>query len=483
MTILNPLASGTFSANLIENLTADVNSVDKKLSGVMPLSTELDAFLARLALIDSAKESIDLQYYIYHGDLTGHALTWALVNAAKRGVKVRLLLDDMNTSRNDEGMSALDQHINIEVRLFNPFAFRYFRGLQLMHDFRRINRRMHNKSMTVDGKVTVVGGRNIGDEYFGANETLSFGDFDLLTVGNVVAVVQHQFDIYWDSDQVYPVSTFIKHNFSIQQLNQNQMKLRDAYMQLMESNYSFNMAGASILQTFSLPSPPFYWAQSYVMYDAPKKIRSFDTAPDEFMINALFPYLKNIERSLVLVSPYFVPGKVGADYLLSLVKKGIEVTVITNSLAATDVVAVHGGYRRYRRRLVKGGISLFEVKVNTDNKPSHWKGLRRATLHAKTFCADQRYIFVGSFNLDPRSAHLNTELGILVDSEALANDVVGNMHDSLKRNSYRLALNAAQHIIWHDDLYNTSTTTEPDTSLWRRIGAVIMGWLPIERHL
>ena len=444
-------------------------------SGVIPIVSGADAFTMRLAMIKAAQQSIDLQYYIYHPDDTGRQLTLALLDAADRGVHVRMLLDDMNASKKDPGMILLEQHPLIEVRLFNPFAFRYLKGVTLMYELRRINRRMHNKSLTVDRCMTLVGGRNIGDEYFDAHETINFGDLDLLAIGNVVADVTGQFEQYWQATAVFPVATFLKQTLSVTELAEK----RETMFQRIRKRVESPPPLSQLLQ-----EEPFTlrWGQAEAWFDQPEKVTSTATRPQQVLDNILASFAQ-IKEKLVLVTPYFVPGKRGCSELAKLVKRGVDVTVITNSLAATDVIAVHSGYKRYRRRLLKAGIKLYEMKVDPDNKPNQWRGARRASLHAKTFSIDGKQLFVGSFNFDPRSVSFNTELGIFFDAPALSQSLFKGMQDRLELASYRLSLGSHRRLKWHDDAHNETLVHEPDCSIGRRLLAKILAMVNLERFL
>lgn len=452
-------------------------------SGVFPLAEGTDAFLARLAMIDSADHSIDIQYYIYHPDKTGYILAGALLMAAERGVRVRVLLDDMYASKKDLAMTTLAQHINVEVRLFNPFAYRYFKGVQLLREVRRINRRMHNKSLTIDNQMTLVGGRNIGDEYFGADDTLSFGDFDVLAVGQVVNSVSEQFELYWHSNTVYPVTAFIKLQQSVAELKDNQQYLQQAFHRESKEEYSKALSQAAIVTNLTKATFDYHWGPARLLFDKPEKVTDAEDRMQEYMYDQLLAALSGIEKKLVLVSPYFVPGVDGTEQLLAFAARGVEVVVITNSLAATDVVAVHSGYRRYRKRLLEAGIELHEIKVDPKNKPGYWRGSRRASLHAKTFCADDKLVFVGSFNLDPRSVLSNTELGILIESEVMATTVFAGLNEKLIQDSYRVALNEKGELRWYDDSENKCFKHEPDASLRRRLVARLLGYVVREKWL
>lgn len=452
-------------------------------SAVYPLTDGIAAFVARVSLIRAAETSIDLQYYIYRGDETGSILTAALIEAADRGVRVRMLLDDLPNKDGDQVLLLLNAHPNIEVRLFNPFVNRRFRGLELAGSFERINRRMHNKSLTIDNVATVVGGRNIGDEYFAASTEIEFGDFDLLAIGPVVPQVSEQFDLYWNHQYAVLVAELSSHKINEQQFNDAHQKFLISVADLGEREYVVRLKQSTMLRDLQEGSLEWFSGPARAVYDLPSKMDQPAAAEQSFMVQQMASVWDGLGHQVLFISPYFVPMDDGVSTLLDMVARGIDVTVVTNSLAATDVVAVHGGYQKYRKVLLAGGVKLYESKVNPSHKPSAWKGSSRASLHAKTFVLDERKVYVGSFNIDPRSAALNTEMGLLIDSPALAKKLLFGGHD-LSDTAYRLSLDVKNdQLLWFDDATGEQYSSEPDASIWRRLGAAIMSWLPIESML
>nr|WP_264955860.1 phospholipase D family protein [Photobacterium damselae] len=448
-------------------------------TGFYPLADGRSAFLARLATIEGAQKSLDVQYYIYRDDETSKLMTWYLHQAAERGVRVRLLLDDMQ-SRDDDALASLSAHPNVEVRLFNPFANRSIKQVGFLHDFGRLNRRMHNKAIIADGTFAITGGRNIGDEYFSANNSVEFGDFDLLLVGKVVPEVAKQFDTYWNSTPAIPIESLVDdiHLPTQEQLNQ----WRTAQMKyLQESEYAQSLKSHPMVQKLMANSLPFYWADATLNYDSPYKVLD---KTNDLLMHDLALAIKEAKTDFVLVSPYFVPTKQGAELLANSAKKGLNVTVVTNSLASNDVFAVHGWYAKYRDIMLKGGVKLYETKVDPRHKAKRsLVGSSRTSLHAKSFVIDNRKVFVGSFNFDPRSAYLNTEMGIFVDSPEFAEVVNKDLNKLLTKTAYRLTLDDDGDIVWHDDETGETFTSEPDSSVWLKMGAWFAGALPIESQL
>ncbi|MGR2769294.1 phospholipase D family protein [Photobacterium ganghwense] len=452
-----------------------------ELTGFYPLADGQEAFLARLALIHSADNSIDLQYYIYRDDATSSLLTYALYKAAERGVRVRVLLDDMQ-SRDDAVMASLSSHPNIEVRLFNPFRQRVSRALGFIGDFDRLNRRMHNKALIVDGTFGIAGGRNIGDEYFSANGEVDFGDFDLLMLGNIIPQLSLEFDTYWNSKPASPIEDLVDNYAPVSQAQQDKWEAMLQEAIETQSPYVAQLSELPLAKKIQDKSLSFYWGEAELHYDPPEKI--YQSANSDLLLHELDAILSQTQSELFLVSPYFVPTRKGTNALTRAANKGITLTIITNSLASNDVFAVHGWYAKYRKSLLEANIRLYEVKADRLHKRERsWLGSSRNSLHAKTFIIDKQDVFVGSFNFDPRSAYLNTEMGVLVQSPAFADDVYQGIEQHMPQFTYRLELNESGDIVWFDDATGKQYSTEPDASMWLRIAAWFSGILPIENLL
>ncbi|AJR06126.1 phospholipase D family protein [Photobacterium gaetbulicola] len=451
-----------------------------ELTGFYPLGDGQEAFLARLALIYGAEQSIDLQYYIYRSDSTSSLMTYALYQAAERGVRVRILLDDMQ-SRDDKTMARLASHPNIKIRLFNPFENRSARVFGFISDFDRLNRRMHNKALIADNAFVITGGRNIGDEYFAANTAVDFGDFDILMLGEAVTNIAVQFDTYWNSKPSTPIESLVRQGPKPTPAEIEQWE-SDLKRDFKHSQYIQSMAQLPLSNHIKNETLEFYWGKAEVHYDLPSKIYSPEDT--DLMLHQLSAILAQTEHELLLVSPYFVPTVQGTNALTQAAKDGIDVTIITNSLASNDVFAVHGWYAKYRESLLAGGVKLYEVKVDPSlKKKRSWMGSSRTSLHAKTFIIDRKDLFVGSFNFDPRSAFLNTEMGVLIESEEFGELVYQGVDRNLKKNTYRLALDKDGNLEWHNDLSGIIIHSEPDASLWLRFSAWLAGLLPIENQL
>ncbi|WP_435988667.1 phospholipase D family protein [Sulfitobacter sp. SH24] len=448
-------------------------------TGVAPLQNGADAFAARILLADAAVSSIDAQYYIWHDDLTGTLLLNALRRAADRGVRVRLLLDDNGTSGLDPELATLDAHPMIEVRLWNPFNLRRFKMLSYGFDFFRLNRRMHNKSFTVDGHATILGGRNIGDEYFAAGPTALYVDLDVLAVGRVVNDVSSDFDRYWRAGAVHPQGPIVGAAREGDPLA-NRLSALEADPQL--SEYREILQSSDIVNALAAGEFGVEWTSVQLVSDDPIKGEGA-VAWEDLLASRLAEAVGEIKTRFDGVSPYFVPGKAGVEAFAMLEGQGVQVRMLTNSLDATDVLPVHAGYAKRRKDLLRSGVQLYELRqqaaVDAPIDRLGPFGSSGASLHAKTFAVDGARIFVGSFNFDPRSTTLNTEMGLLIDSERMAQGLHDAFDADLRGLAWRVELDDGD-LIWIAPQEKTVTTDEPGTSLARRMALMVIGWLPIE---
>lgn len=445
----------------------------------------LDAFAVRAASARLAGRSLDLQYYMWHDDLVGRLLAREIHAAAARGARVRLLLDDINAKGLDAALLALDADPHIEVRLYNPFRNRrgVWRLLEMVQRFFSINHRMHNKAWIVDGRLAVVGGRNIGNEYFDAGERVNFRDLDMLLLGPAVNDASAIFDRFWNSDAVVPIAALNPQSPERLQALANSLAHEpdtpDAQV------YMQRLADSPSVQRLVNHELALHWsARITIASDPPQKRRGGDR--QDWLQPRLAAHLDEARDEVALISPYFVPGDNGTGRLLDLVRAGLRVGVVTNSLAANDVPAVHSGYERYRARLLDGGVTLFELRRHGPRLSTSLFGSSGASLHTKAFVIDSRRGFVGSFNLDPRSANLNTEMGVLFDDPGLGQDL---HHEYLRLASptlsYRLQRGKNGRMQWLDASTQPprALTHEPDASWWLRTTTRVMSWLPIESQL
>jgi len=450
-------------------------------TGVEPIGDGRVALAMRLALLRAAARSIDIQTFIWHADNAGTLLYEEVLRAAERGVRVRLLLDDVNTEGLDPVFALLDGQPNVELRLYNPFTSRGSRGLGFLGDFERLNRRMHNKSFTVDNQASIVGGRNIADEYFETGDGLSFADFDVVAVGEAVRAVSVQFDVYWNSGSAYPARLIIEREPA---LSRAEFAERAQSISAAPSSRAYEEAARRTPQVQAMLAGKleFEWTSARVVHDDPEKTLDADEERRLQLLPELIATFGPPAKEFDLVSPYFVPGPSGTAALVALARRGVRVRILTNSLAGTDEVSVHSGYARRRKDLLRAGVELFEIKPSA--APILQRGQEvgkhsTAGLHAKTFAVDRRKVFVGSFNFDPRSAKLNTEMGLVIDSVPLAEALASRLDRAVPELAWRVTLDADGWLVWHDGLGGT-LRDEPETSWLRRLKDRVFSWLPIE---
>lgn len=470
-------------------------AANPKESGFVLLDSGLDALAARLWLAEKAEKTLDLQYYIFHGDKTGSLLAEALLRAADRGVRVRVLLDDIYTYRNEADIMALYSHPNIEIRLFNPF---FFRGgnplLQLGQYLRddRLNRRMHNKLFAADNQFAITGGRNIGDEYFVAHEAFSFVDLDVMASGPVVAELSDSFDTYWASPAVIPARALPGYKDARGRLPALRATLLARKAELDQSDYGRELTAVRFEQRLLSGELPAYSGTARVVADLPEKVEG-NARASELLVGHLAGLGTDAKREVIVISPYFVPGRMGLDWMGYMRARGMQVRVLTNSLAASDVPVVHAGYAKYRKALLEMGVELHELKPrpNTPRKKKRiiGSGSSRASLHTKSLVFDRERVFIGSFNFDPRSAWLNTELGLIIESRPAAQKVAEMADRAMDLDSsYLLSLRSSggrTALAWRSRSPGgeTVTDTEPGTGWWKRRWVELLTLLPIEEHL
>ena len=457
---------------------------DPNLTGILELSDPLDAFVARSVLLNLAQESIDLQYYIWRPDTSGTMLLYDLYNAAERGVRVRLLLDDNNTRGLDDLIAVLDYHPNIEVRLFNPFTNRKFRFLGYLTDLKRLNHRMHNKLLVVDGVTAITGGRNIGDEYFAAGNGTLFVDLDVMAIGNIVPQLSHDFDRYWNSEFSYPAKQIVTKEYGSDHIAAFE-KLRKVKYRADVETYQTALTRSKLLEKLYHHNIDWQWSEAILISDPPSKALGVWSQNDFY--KPLYNAIGDAQKELFLVSPYFVPTKVGTAFLKDLREQGIQISVLTNSYEATDVAFVHSGYINYRKALIEAGINIYELKKSHDKTP-HLKdkglvGSSGSSLHAKTFVVDNDRLFVGSLNLDPRSAKINTEMGLAILNPHLAKDMTDRIKHHLLERSYKVILEDDQlkwQLFDNQERLLKTYDVEPNTSILERALIRFLTWLPIE---
>ena len=460
-------------------------------SGFLVISEGVEAFGARLRIVNMGQRSIDAQYYIWHNDLTGNALYNNLLAAADRGVRVRILLDDLDASGKDDILQKIDAHPNVEVRLYNPFSNRSFKT-DFITDTDRVNHRMHTKTLTVDNQVTIFGGRNIGDEYFAASEEVGFGDMDAMAVGPIVNEVSDQFDLFWNSEWVYPVSAFPRDEpITEQDMQAFRQQAEQLRVEAQASEYAQIILDSEASDTYSMAEVDFSWSDWFLAYDLPSNVEGREMTAETHLAPRLKQGMDAATTELLIVSPYFVPGQKFTQYLIGRVADGVKVKVLTNSLASNDVGMVHAGYMRYREDLVAGGVEVYEFRAVHNVELEEELGRnkidsQKASLHAKFFGFDRRYLFVGSFNLDARSAVWNTELGAYFEAPEQASQMSAVFDEDIMQFAYRLSLDEDGELIWitlDENGEEVTVDQEPDTSFWQRFNTRILSPLVPEKQL
>ncbi len=455
-------------------------------SGIHGLLDGRDAFAARMLLAARAERTLDVQYYIWRDDRTGTLLFDALREAADRGVRVRLLLDDNNTPGLDSVLAALDSHRNLEVRLFNPFTVRRVRTLGYLTDFFRLNRRMHNKSFTADNQATIIGGRNVGDEYFDAvAEMPAFADLDVLAIGPVVTDVSRDFDRYWSSGSSYPADRLLPP--AAGGLAALSTAAVGSAQEPGAAEYLAALQTSAVIEGLAAGNLRMEWAPTRMISDDPAKGLGL-VARDQLFPAQLAEAVGRPGERLDLISPYFVPTRTGVDYFVGLARRGVDVRILVNSLEATDVAAVHSGYARHRKELLESGIAIYEMRLvapPAGDGSAPGIGSSSTSLHAKTFGVDGARAFIGSFNFDPRSANLNTELGFVIESPAVAAGITAFFDGEVPLRAYALHLDAEGELYWTEERGGRTLRhdVEPGTTFVQRAVVWGLSLLPIESLL
>ena len=462
------------------------------LSGFHVMNDGVDAFATRLRIIQAADVSIDAQYYIWHTDLTGNAMYNQLLHAADRGVRVRILLDDLDTAGKDDLLQLIDAHPNVEVRLYNPFANRGMRAGDFLTDTRRVNHRMHTKTLTVDNQVTVFGGRNIGDEYFAAAKDVGFNDMDAVAIGPVVPEVSSQFDLFWNSEYVYPVSAFPRDEPITEESIREFRKLSDEQMnEAKNSEYADVIRQLDTMTLSSFAELDMSWSEWLLAFDPPISVEENEITAEVNLAPKLKQGMERAKTELDIVSPYFVPGEEFTRFLIDKAQGGVLVRILTNSLESNDVSLVHAGYMRYREDLIAGGVELYEFKAVRNRALEKKLGrnkidAERASLHAKFSGFDRRFLFIGSFNLDARSAIQNTELGVYFEDPEHARRLAEIFDTQIMLVAYRVQLDEDGELEWitiDEDGQQRVVDQEPDTTFWKRFNTRILSPIVPESQL
>ena len=477
------------NTDLVTAISAQ-NQIHPDLSGYHPIVTGANAFAARSILTGMANRNIDVQYYIWHNDQAGQLLLKDLWDAAERGVIVRLLLDDFNnTAKFDQHLLRFASHPNIAVRIINPLMHRKFQVLNYVTGLPRINRRMHNKSMTFDKQITIIGGRNIGDEYLSNDQSSQFADLDVLLIGKVVADIDNSFMDYWSSPISFDVETLVRLDkgassdflSSLDHLKNDKNLPRSSL-----SMYRSAIEDSSIDTDLINKRIPFRWSNmQFLSDDVGKLTKSVPT--DTNLVQQLRTLLGRPSKQLTIISSYFVPTKDGVDTLVQLADSGVKIKILTNSFDATDVTAVHSGYSQWRPKMLRAGIKIYELKSTASEEQREnklWKARSQSStsLHAKTFAVDDHQVFIGSYNVDPRSANINTEMGVIINDDELARQLHEALDDDLLNQAYEVKILEGGELQWHTIVDGKPIIygAEPKVDIADHAWLTVMSWLPID---
>jgi putative cardiolipin synthase len=364
---------------------------------------------------------------------------------------------------------------------------------QFLTRYGSVTRRMHNKSFTVDNQATILGGRNIGNEYFEADPDLAFADLDVLAIGPVVKEVSSSFDKYWNSELAYPASVIKGNTPTPEEIIEGRKYLDEYIRQRADSPYLRALQGSKLAETLRRDGLHYQWGEAEVIYDQPEKLLHDFGKTEYHLAPKLEPYMDGIQKEFIIFSPYFVPGKEGVAFLSELAARGVRVRVLTNSLSSTDVGIVHAGYAKYRRALLRAGVELYEMNKKLNRRERKGKkgkyGSSKASLHAKSFVFDRKWVFIGSLNLDPRAVLHNTEIGVVLESVEMAGDMATWFDENIDQLAFRLELHrdedGYEQILWHglEDGKKRIFDVDPYSGFWRRFGLGFMSLLPIESQL
>ena len=442
------------------------------------------AFTARVALTELAEKSLDVQYYIWEADATGRIIAERLMQAADRGVRGRVLVDDISLVGRDANVAAMDAHPNIEIRVFNPFANRDARLFDFAFDLERVNHRMHNKIMVMDNAVTIVGGRNIGNHYFSVATDANFRDLDIAAAGPVVREVSNVFDHFWNGEWAVPIAALVDRPYTMADLREARAFISDS---LAQQNYPYPLDQdvAALNAELTAIRDRFIWAPGQIVWDDPAAIEQGIT--DGAMIKALFKKVHSLQSELLIESAYFVTRDKAVETVKQMRERGVRIRMLTNSLASNDVVAAHAGHAKRRKQLIEAGMDLYEYRPDSRvTKTRAYRGESKAALHTKAIVFDREAVFIGSFNLDPRSAAINTEAGLYVESPELARQVIEYMDEGVQpENAYRVLLDEEGDLYWMTEVDGNEVRyyEEPLTTFGQRFMSGFIMILPVEHQL
>jgi putative cardiolipin synthase len=468
-------------ATVLGDLVLQGEEGNPRSSGIRLLSSGEEAFDSLVALADHAERTLDIQYYIIRQDDSARTLLQHVRAAADRGVRVRVLVDDLNTAGEDRRFLHLGQHANVEVRVFNPFpggrSATWTRILASVSDIPRINHRMHNKLFVADNALAITGGRNIGDEYFTRDKRSNFIDLDVVAAGPIVPQLSGSFDAFWNSKYAYPIASLASPEAS------DKPAAAAAPAATAAAPLPLNDGSPGdpewLKHELDAQTLKMNWVPATVLADRPAKIASEVSPEEEVTIaNNIAALMRSAQHEVIVISPYFVPGKEGVALMRELVMRGVHIRVLTNSLASTDSPLVHNGYARYRVALLKLGVELSEVRPKLGQKRQRFHPFRsaNASLHAKSLVIDQKTVFIGSLNMDARSARINSELGLVMRSPEIARQVTSLLDDISADGSYKLSLDHDNRIVWTSGEAGAEKTwhSDPETTVGQRFALKLL---------
>ena len=467
----------------------DYAPADPSLSGVRLLANPKEAFRARFGGAYLAEKSLDLQYYLWKGDLTGSLLLYRALEAADRGVHVRILIDDIYHSGRDNDYAAIDSHPNMEVRVYNPMGSRGAgKGANMVYHKGSLDHRMHNKIFLVDSAVAVLGGRNIGDDYFGVDEKLNFRDLDVLAVGPAAKDAGEAFDMYWNSPAAVPITVLLKKPVEAGALERGREELKAILDELDALPYTVPRNAEEIRETLEQLADELVWAETEIIIDS---LERFQTGSESAFVELTNELTELAEREFVIETAYLIPTKEGIAKVAKMTERGVRIRILTNSFRSNNHSSVHAHYKKYRKAMLEAGIELHELRPDPAIL-EHYKQVEsrvaesHAGLHTKAFVVDRRLSMIGSYNMDPRSRIWNSEIGLLIDSEEFAEKVLEIMETDLEPvNSYRVTLDEKDKLQWTaegpdgPEVWNK----EPGTTAWKRFTLRFMSWIPMEKEL
>jgi len=467
----------------------DYAPADPSLSGVRLLANPKEAFRARFGGAYLAEKSLDLQYYLWKGDLTGSLLLYRALEAADRGVHVRILIDDIFHSGRDNNYAALDSHPNMEIRVYNPMGSRGAgKGANMVYHKGSLDHRMHNKIFLVDSAVAVLGGRNIGDDYFGVDEKLNFRDLDVLAVGPAAKDAGEAFDIYWNSPAAVPITVLLKKPVDAGALESGREELKATLDELDALPYTVPRNAEEIRETLEQLADELVWAETEIIIDS---LERFQTGSESAFVELTDRLADEATSEFVIETAYLIPTQEGIDKVAEITKRGVRVRILTNSLRSNNHTTVHAHYKKYRKPMIEAGIELHELRPDPEIlehfKEDHQEVEEsRAGLHSKSFVVDRRLSMIGSYNMDPRSRIWNSEIGLLIHSEEFAEQVLEVMETDLDpANSYRVTLDEKGKLVWTASGPQGPVTwhKEPETTAWQRFKSRFLRWIPMEKEL